>query len=445
MATSSHLMAAADALGAERVLLGAMRSRRCPKDLVLKLIGQLDHRAARRVAMAEADIAPEIRCALIRAAARRPAALGRTAETRTDAEREEMLAASQAWRDDVWALLEAPPARPLWTQLVRDTDVGPLVTNLLLDRADGLDDPVLLACLQSAFGKDPRKDDLFSGTLGASLILARLVKVTAQHPRAFLLHGAGLRDAVATAAGEMVNEIREEGIYESSWDTFEALASVCTTPAVLDDATQCLCQATPPTWQQHPTPEWTAARSQAADALARNPFCPAQALARLAPFLSEAAAARFIEHPDQRVRETATRIADQAAERIHLPQPAEPTQRNRSAGPPVPPDDTLAQQDDPAAALSTFLPLKGPAAYRRETAQAILDSRYIDISHLRRLPAAMVLAHTAHAPAVATLLLQELGDRSKAWDHFRNSTLRLTPSAPKTLGSLLEEAIADTP
>lgn len=111
----------------------------------------------------------------------------------------------------------------------------------------------------------------------------------------------------------------------------------------------------------------------------------------------------------------------------------------------MPTDDTLAEQDDPAAALSVFLPLKGPAERRRETARAILDSRYADVSHLRQLPAALVLAHTAHAPAVAALLLQELGDHSQAWDRFRSNVLRLTPKAPKTLGVLIQESTTDTP
>lgn len=446
--TGSHLTTAADVLGAERVLLAAIRSRQVPKDVLLALISQLDHRAARRMAMAEDHITPEIRCALIRAAARRPAALDRAPESRTDAEREEIVAASQAWKDDVWALLEAAPTRPLWPELMQDPDSGRLITNLLLNRADDLDDPVLLACLKSAFptdaGRDEEKDDLFSGTLGASLILGRLAEITARHPRAFLLHGPALRDAIATAANEMTGEIRDEGIYESSWDTFEALAGVCTTPAILTDAAQCLTQATPPTWQQRPTPQWIAARSQAAGALARNPFCPAEALVLLAPFLGEAAAAHFVEHPDERVREAATRIVDEATERIHQSRPTAPTSCTQPAGPAVPVDDDLARQDDPAAALSAFLPLKGPSAHRRETARAILDSRYADASHLRRLPAALVLAHAAHASAVASLLLEELGDHGEAWQRFQTSVLRLPPSAPKTLGALLEEATAGT-
>ncbi|MFE7332297.1 hypothetical protein ACFU8W_47085 [Streptomyces sp. NPDC057565] len=57
-------------------------------------------------------------------------------------------------------------------------------------------------------------------------------------------------------------------------------------------------------------------------------------------------------------------------ERIHQIQPA-PEQRDLLTGLTVPADDSLAQQDDPAAALSSLLPLKGPTARRRETAKAI--------------------------------------------------------------------------
>ncbi|WHX15599.1 hypothetical protein QFW82_00435 [Streptomyces malaysiensis subsp. malaysiensis] len=247
---------------------------------------------------------------------------------------------------------------------MRDANSGQLITNLLLNRADDLDDLVLLACLDSAFPKDAGKeadpDDLYSGVLGATLTLGRLVKIIERHPRAFLLHGPTLREVIAAATGELTREIREEGIYESSWDVFEALANVCTSPALLADAAQCLSQATPPTWQQRqlPTPKWTAARSQAADALAHNPFCPAGALALLAPLLSEATAAHFVEHSDEQVRDAATCIVDQAVERIHRTGPAAPKQRNLLTGPTVPTDDILAQQDDPAAALSAFLPLK---------------------------------------------------------------------------------------
>ncbi|WP_143676158.1 hypothetical protein, partial [Streptomyces milbemycinicus] len=410
--TGSHLMTAAKVLGAEAVLLEAIRSRCDPKEVLLPLINQLDHRVARRVGMAEWGITSPIRCALIRAAACPPAALSSRSKDLTEAEREELHAAVKAWHDDVWALLEAAPARPLWPELVRDANSGRLITNLLLNRADDLDDPVLLACLESAFpkdaGKDADPDDLYSGVFGATVNLGRLVSITERHPRAFLLHGPTLREVIAAATGELTREIRKEGIYESSWDVFDALASVCTSPALLADAAQCLSQATPPTWQQRqpPAPKWTAARSQAADALARNPFCPAEALALLAPFLSDATAAHFVEHPDEQVRDAATRIVDQAVERIHQTGPAAPKQRNLLAGPTVPADESLAQQDDPVAALSAFLPLKGPAERRRETARAILDSRYADVSHLRQLPAALVLAHTAHAPVVAALLLQ---------------------------------------
>ncbi|MEV4340990.1 hypothetical protein [Streptomyces sp. NPDC049590] len=448
--TGSHLLTAAKVLGADAVLPQAMRSRCDPKEVLFPLIAQLDHRAARRVAMTECEITPQIRCALIRAAARPPAALSNRPEKLTEAEREELHAVVKAWHDDVWALLEAAPARPLWPELVHDADSGRLITNLLLNRADDLDDQVLLTCLESAFpedaAEDADQDDLFAGVFGATLTLSRVASVIERHPRAFLLHGPTLRHAIATATGELTREIREEGIYESSWDVFEALAAVCTSPALLADAAQCLSQAVPPTWQQRqpPTPKWNAARAQAADALARNPFCPAEALALLTPFLTDATAAHFVEHPDEQVREAAKSIVDQAMERIHQTEPA-PQQRDPLTGLTVPADDSLTQQDDPATVLSSLLPLKGPAARRRETAKAILDSRYADASHLRQLPAALVLPHTGHASAVAALLVEELGDDTQAWDRFRSSVLRLTPSAPKTLEKLIHEATADTP
>ncbi|MFE2038449.1 hypothetical protein ACFXBB_35535 [Streptomyces scopuliridis] len=449
--TGSHLRAAAHRLGAETVLMKTMGSGRDLTDPLLALIDQLDHRAARRVTTAWNPADPQIRCALICAAARRPVTLSGDFKDLTKAEREELHSVSQAWHDDVWALLEPAPARPLWPALVRHAQFGRMITGLLLHRADGLDDPVLLACLEVAFPADPEedadKDDLFSGTLGASFTLDSVARTTNRHPRALLLHGPALRDAVAAAAAELTGEVDEEGIYERNWDTFETLARVCTSPDVLRDAARCLDQAAPPTWQRHqrPTPEWTAARSQAADALALNPFCPTEALAPLASFLGETVAARFIEHTDEKTRETAARIVDQAVERVQRTASASPAPSHQPTIPAVPSDDNLAEQNDPTAALSAFLPLKGPAARRRETAQAILNSRYADASHLGQLPAILVLTHTEHAPAVAALLLQELGDRSEAWDRFRRSALRLTPNAPKTLGTLIGESRASTP
>lgn len=448
--TGSHLMTAAELLGAEAVLPQAIRSRCNPKEVLLPLIDQLDHRAARRVAMTDCDITPHIRRALIHVAARPPAALSNRSDNLTEAEREVLYAVSQAWHDDVWALLEAAPARPLWPELVRDADSGRLITNLLLNRADDLDDQELLTCLQSAFPndvvKDVDEDDLFSGVFGATLTLSRVASIAERHPRAFLLHGPTLRKAIATATGELTHEIREKGIYEGSWDVFEALAGVCTSPTLLADAAQCLSQATPPTWQQRqpPSPKWNAARSQAADALSLNPFCPTEALALLTPFLTDTTAAHFVEHPDEHIREAAKRIVDQAMERIHQTDPA-PQQRHQLTPLTAPTDEALAQQDDPAAVLSSLLPLKGAAARRREIATAILDSRYADACHLRQLPAALVLAHTAHASAVAALLIEQLGDHPQAWSRFRSSVLRLTPSTSKTLETLIQEAIADAP
>ncbi|MFF5413966.1 hypothetical protein ACF06I_30805 [Streptomyces albidoflavus] len=57
----------------------------------------------------------------------------------------------------------------------------------------------------------------------------------------------------------------------------------------------------------------------------------------------------------------------------------------------------------------------------------------------------LVLAHPAHAAAVAALLLKELKDRNEWWNHFRASALKLTPSAPRTLESLIQDATASAP
>ncbi|MFH9727840.1 hypothetical protein ACH4M4_33470 [Streptomyces sp. NPDC017254] len=46
---------------------------------------------------------------------------------------------------------------------------------------------------------------------------------------------------------------------------------------------------------------------------------------------------------------------------------------------------------------------------------------------------------------MAALLLEKLGDHHTSWDRFRTSALRLTPSTPKTLGALIQEAAAPTP
>jgi hypothetical protein len=449
-ATSSHMMNAAKVLGAETVLLGAIRSSGRQLEELLPLVDELDHRAACRVATIQREITPQLRAALIRAAARPPTLLSNRPEKLSETEREKLREAVGEWHDDVWGLLDTASARPLWPDLVRDAHTGHLITNLLLNRADDLDDPVLRSCLESAFpmetAKDAEQDDLYSGVFDASITLGRLVSITERHPRAFLLYGPALRDVIAAATGELTREIREKGIYESSWHVFEELAAVCTSPALLADAARCLSKATPPAWQdqQPPTREWTAARSRAAEALARNPFFQAEALSLLIPFLSDATAAHFVEHSDGHVREAASLIVDQAAERIQHSRPAH-VHPDRPDGPSVPADDSLAQKDDPVAALSAFLPLKGSAARRRETARAILESRFADTSHLQQLPAVLVLAHTTHASAVAALLLEKLGDQREFWHRFRNSVLRLSPSTPKTLGALIQEATAPTP
>ncbi|MFF9221848.1 hypothetical protein [Streptomyces viridosporus] len=104
---------------------------------------------------------------------------------------------------------------------MRDADSGRLSTNLLLNRADDLGDPMPLTCLESAFpgdvAKDADQDDLLSGVFGATVTLSRLASITERHPRAFLFHGF-LRDVIAAATEGLTREIREEGIYESSWD-----------------------------------------------------------------------------------------------------------------------------------------------------------------------------------------------------------------------------------
>ncbi|MEV7374503.1 hypothetical protein AB0O51_26930 [Streptomyces sp. NPDC090301] len=446
----SHMLSAATVLGAETVLLGATRSGWNSTEELLPLLEELDHEAACRVARAGRDIPPQLRSALIRAAARPPAALRDRPERLSEREREKLLAAVSAWHDDVWDLLDAAPARPLWSELVRDDHAGRLITSLLLNRADGLDDWVLRSCLESAFPKDPTQDEgqatRISGVLGASITFGRLADIHERHPRALLLHGPTIRNVIAGSTGEMTQEIREDGIDESSWNVFEAFAAVCTSPELLADAALCLSQATPPAWQarQPATREWIAARSRAADAMVRNPFFQAEALAPLISFLGAATAAHFVEHPDGRVRKAAALVVDQATEQGQSAQPVhERPDQPASVG--VPGDAVLAQQDDPVAALSSFLPLKGSAARRRETAAAILDSRYAAPTHLQLLPAALVLAHTAHASAVAAVLLEELGESSESWNRFHSSVLRLTPSSTKMLGTLIREATVPTP
>ncbi|WP_267246595.1 hypothetical protein [Streptomyces sp. PR69] len=447
-ATTSHMLSTAKVLGAETVLHSAIRSQVTGLEELLPLVDELDSGAGCRVARTGQEIPPQLRMALIHAAVRPPAALANRPARLTEAQREELTATVSAWHDEVWALLDTAPTRPLWPELVDDPHSSRLITNLILNRAGDLDDSILLSCLESAFPKDTVKDedDILSGVIGASFTLGGLCRINQRHPRAFLLHGDVLRDVIASAAGELTREVDEKGIHESSWDVFEELATVCTSPAPLQDAARCLGQATPPAWQgrQSPSPQWTTARSRAADALARNPFLAAEALVALIPFLTDATAAHYLEHPDAHVREAASHIVARAHQRLQPTRPVH-TRADQPRDPGVPPDNNLAQHNDPAATLSSFLPLKGPAARRRETAKAILDSRYADTSHLRQLPAVLVLAHPAHASAVAALLLEELKDHNQWWNRFRTSALKLTPSTPKTLEGLIQEATASTP
>ncbi|MFB6628125.1 hypothetical protein ACFCWD_35325 [Streptomyces sp. NPDC056374] len=449
-ATTSHMLSAAKVLGAETVLHSAIRSQVTGLEELLPLVDELDSGAACRVARTGQEIPPQLRMALIHAAVCPPAALANRPARLSEAQREELTATVSAWHDEVWALLDTAPTRPLWPELVDDPHASRLITNLILNQAGDLDDSVLLSCLESAFPKDTVKqkdeDDILSGVIRASITLGELCMINQRHPRAFLLHGDVLREAIASAAGELTREVDEKGIYESSWDVFEELATVCTTPALLQDAARCLGQATPPAWQgrQTPAPQWTTARSRAADALARSPFLAAEALVALSPFLSDATAAHYLEHPDAHVREAASRIVARAHQRRQPTRPV-PARADQPRDTAFPSDDNLAQHNDPAATLSSLLPLKGTAARRRETAKAILGSRYADTSHLRQLPAVLVLAHPAHAAAVAALLLKELKDRNEWWNRFRVSALKLTPSAPRTLESLIQEATASAP
>ncbi|MFE4976921.1 hypothetical protein ACFRAR_33055 [Kitasatospora sp. NPDC056651] len=444
--TTEHLVTASNRLGAETVLLEVVRSRYDLHDDSLLLIARLDHAAARRVAESWQYFGPEIRAALITAAAHRPTVLDGDISKLSEADREKLKAAVGAWHDDVWALLSADPARNLWAELVRDEESGVLFANLLLNRAEQLDDHVLLACISRAFpnaDEEPQENSI-PGSVGAYIRLSTLADIVSRHPRTLLLHGQALGPLLTAVAGELIEAVRKKGVSELEWDAFSALAAICGSPGVLRDAADCLTQAQGPSWSQwrHPSGEWANARSRAADALARNPLCPVDALVMLAPFLSEAVAAQFLQHPDERVRESSQRIVDLAVERVHRAQPATPVSRKQPVRPEVPTDDELSTVADPRTALADFLPLKGPAAYRRETALAILESRYADASHLRELPAVLVLSSTSQVRNAAALLQTELGDRPEAWEAFKHALHRLVPNATKTFGTLIDEVLA---
>ncbi|MFH9422400.1 hypothetical protein [Streptomyces sp. NPDC017529] len=149
--TAEHLLTAAEKMGAERVLVELTRTRWDLRDAQLLLIQQLDHAAARRVAAEWRYFGPDVRTALIDAAIHsQPPVPDRevlTAERRK-AEHEAWRAKATAWQDDIWALLSAEPARDLWSELIArepDEEGGHLVTNLVLNRAEALDDHVLSA------------------------------------------------------------------------------------------------------------------------------------------------------------------------------------------------------------------------------------------------------------------------------------------------------------
>ncbi|MFE6686050.1 hypothetical protein ACFVFQ_06170 [Streptomyces sp. NPDC057743] len=443
---TEHLLAVAEKLGAEKVLLEVARTRWDLPEAQLLLIQQLDHSAARRVAEEWQFFGQDVRIALIDAAIRdQPPQPDEDAlsDSRQEAEYDAWRAKVQSWHDDIWALLSAEPAQSLWPELVArepDDEGRRMVTNMLLNRAKNLNDRMLLACLRTAYPDPaPEADDDWA-EWGAGLELARLAKVTARHPRALLLHGAILRTRTATAGAAVITHVRKEGIYSASWSTFESLAAACVTPDLLRDAAECLSEATMPSWygNRRPDADWITARSKAADAFANNPLCPVDALVTLAPLLGPATAARFVEHPDLSVREAAEQAVSVVAERVAPPKPR-PAGRKQPARPTVPSDDELSGHTDPRSELAGFLPLKGPAAYKREVAQAILGSRFADADLLRELPAPLTLPSASHASAIAGLLQAELGDDAHAWHAFGREVTRLPSNATKTLGALLEE------
>lgn len=441
--TTEHLLTAAEKLGAEKLLLEVGRTRWDLQDAQLLLIQQLDHAAARRVAERWQYFGPELRTALIDAAIRAqpPQPEGKVLTDRgREAERDAWLAKSKAWQDDIWALLSSEPAQNLWPALLAREPDGAgtrLIANMLLNRTENLDDRILLACLRTAFHDAAPEADEDWDEWRAEMELARLADVTSRHSRALVLHGAVLRPRAATASAAVLAHVRKVGIYKSSWSAFEHLAAVCTTPALLQDAAECLTKATTPSWygDRRPDAEWTGGRSKAADALASSPLCPVDALVELAPLLGPATAVRFIEHPNPTIREAAQRTVSAAAERAGSPKKT-PAAREQPERPRVPSDDELSGRSE----LASFLPLKGRAAYKHEVAQAILASRYADADLLRALPAVLTLASTSHASVIAGLLQTELGDDAHAWNAFDKGVARLAPNATKTLDALLTEA-----
>lgn len=448
--TTELLLTAAEKLGPEAVLIEFARTRWDLEEALLLLIQRLDHAAARRVAEAWTHFGPELRTALIDAAVRampeKPDS-GIATDDRRKAERDVWLAKVEAWHDDIWTLMSSEPAKSLWPTLIargRDHEGSGLIVNMLLSRADELPDGTLLACLKSAFSEAEPELDAELGEWEARMKLERLADIISRHPRALLLHGTVLNPLAAALAAAVIAHMTEEGVSEWEWSTFESLAAVCTSPDVLSGVAKCLTTASLPSWYgRRPDADWIAGRSKAADALVASPLLPVDALAAVTPFLGSATAARFVKHADDRVREAAEGVVAEAVMKTEYVRSI-PSPRKESSRPSVPSDEVLAESRDPRAELAAYLPLKGPAAHKRQVARAIAASRFADAGLLRELPAALTLASESQAHKVAALLQEELGDDAQAWDAFAGKVTRLAPNAVKSLSALIGEARGGT-
>ncbi|MGW2826493.1 hypothetical protein ACWC24_36755 [Streptomyces sp. NPDC001443] len=449
--TTEMLLIAADKLGAETVLTEVARTRWDLQEAQLLLVERLDHASARRVAESWGYVGRELRTALIDAAVRDSPQKPEEdviSDARRKAEQDAWIAKVKAWHDDIWVLLSAESAKELWPELIargKDHDSTDLIVNFLLSKAKELTDETLSACLRLAFTDGAPEADPDPDFRGweAWLELERIARIVNRHPRALLLHGVVLRPRVAALTTTALADSREKGISKWDWSHFEPVAAVCTSPEVLDDVASVLSTAARPSWQRGPgpDPEWAAGRTRAADALAMNPLLSSVALARIAPLLSSTAAARFVLHPDEQVRKAAEEVVVQAIEKMHSERHGARTSRKEPERPQVPADEVLAESGSPRAELAAFLPLKGPAAYKRQVAEAIAASRFADADLLRQLPAAIVLGSTAQAAKVALLLQRELGDSADAWDAFKGKVERLTSNATKSLSVLIDEAL----
>ncbi|MFE1289564.1 hypothetical protein [Streptomyces sp. NPDC058751] len=447
--TTEMLLLAADKLGVETVLIEVARTRWDLQEAQLLLIERLDHASARRVAESWGYFGHELRTALIDAAIRdKPQDLGKdiASDAQRKAEEDAYMAKVKAWHDDIWVLLSGESAKGLWPELIargRDHDSTRLIVNFLLSRAKELADETLWACLKSAFADDAPESDPDLGGWGAWLELERIAKIVSRHPRALFLHGVVLRPRVAALTAAVVADLREEGISTWDWSRLDPVAAVCTSPEALDDVASLVSTAVSPSWKRRsgPDPEWAAGRTKAADALAMNPLLPSAALALVAPLLSPAVAARFVLHPDEQVRKAAEEVVAQAIGKVRSERHGAPTSRKEPERPAVPSDDVLAESGDPRAELAAFLPLKGPAAHKRQVAEAIAASRFADADLLRQLPAPIALGSTAQASEVARLLQGDLGDNADAWEAFAEKVGRLTSNATKSLSTLIDEAL----